>query len=247
MNLNDSSSGIVGGTEVQEGSREMVSTVLLFDKARNSLCTGTLIDDQLVLTAGHCVDENSKEMVVIFAKKIEEVNLESVRPVVEIKRHEQYDPKIPKNLADVAMVKFEALPGLPDGYAPAKILSDWSLLQAQTKFIAAGYGINKAWIFKKGSGTLRTIELEISDPNFSETEVLIDQSLNRGVCSGDSGGPGYIDINGQLYLWGIVSRGDAIRFPLFPNCFLFSVYTRVDSYLSWISSARRELLNKGMN
>lgn len=246
-NLNADSKGIVGGVEVQKGSREIVSTVLLYDKSKKYLCTGTLIDPQLVLTAGHCVDESSTELVVIFSRKVEEASAETVRPVVAIKRHENYNEKMTKNMADIALIRIDPLVGLPEGYAPAKILSDWSLLQPQRKTIAAGYGINRAWIFKKGSGTLRSTQLEISEPGFSETEVLVEQSLKRGVCSGDSGGPGYLDIDGELHLWGVVSRGDSIPIPLFPDCFMFSIYTRVDSYLPWIDAARMELLNKELN
>lgn len=245
--LTGASDSIVGGIEVQKGAREIVSTVLLYNKVKGYLCTGTIIDTQIVLTAGHCVEGDASELIVVFSEKIEGIRPENVRPVVSFKRNENYGTKKAKNMADIAVIRFNPLQGLPEGYAPARILTDFSVLQPGQKIVAAGYGVNRAWILKRGAGVLRTAQLEISDPAFSETEVLVDQSLKRGVCSGDSGGPGYVEIEGQLYLWGVVSRGDSIPIPLVPDCFLFSVYTRVDYYASWIDAARVELLGNVPN
>lgn len=237
----DSATGIVGGTEVSPGSREMYSTVGLYDKQSKSLCTGSLISENLVLTAGHCIGDDPKQMVVIFKQKFDDAQPENIRVVTAAKRHAQYNPKQSRNTADIAVIKFDSSAGLPQGYGPAKLLPNFSLLQPGARIVAVGYGLSKSWIFKSGAGVLRTTELKVKD-GFSETEIMIDQSLKKGVCSGDSGGPGYMDVDGQLYLWGVVSRGDSIPIPLTPNCFLFSVYTRVDVYAPWIIQAANELL-----
>lgn len=238
---NESGNGIVGGSEVKSGDREMYSTVGLYDKAGKFLCTGTLIAGDMVLTAGHCIGEDPKQMVVIFKDKFENAAKEDMRPVVAAKRNEKYNPKQATNTADIAVIKFNPGAGLPAGYGTAKLLPDFNLLQPGARVVAVGYGLNWSWVVSKGAGTLRTTELQVRDPNFSETEVAIDQSLKRGVCSGDSGGPGYMDINGQLYVWGVVSRGDSLPIPLTPKCFIFSVYTRIDVYATWIKGAIAEL------
>ena len=239
----ESQKGVIGGIEVKPGQREAESTVLLYDKEEKFLCSGTLIDAELVLTAGHCISKDPSQMYVVFSHSLAALGDDSLRPVVSARRHENYDVKAVKNIGDIAIVRFNPYHGLPSGYRPAKLLPDFSVLQEDGEIVAAGYGVNKAWIVKKGDGVLRTTKLKIYNPNFSETEVLVKQSIRRGVCSGDSGGPGYVDINGELYLWGVVSRGDSIPIPLFPDCFLFSVYSRVDSFLPWIQETRTLLMS----
>ena len=236
--------GIVGGSEVTSGSPEIYSTVGLYDKQDKFLCTGTLISEGLILTAGHCIGQDPKQMVVIFKETFKGAQPQEMRQVLDAKRHEDYNTKMTENMADIGVVLFDTSQGLPQGYGYAKILKDYSLLQPGARVTAVGYGLNVAWILKLGSGVLRSVDLKVKNPSFSATEIMVDQSLKRGVCSGDSGGPGYLKVDGQLYLWGVVSRGDSLPIPLTPDCFMFSVYTRVDSYLSWILDASQALLQR---
>ncbi len=48
-----------------------------------------------------------------------------------------------------------------------------------------------------------------------------------GSCSGDSGGPAFIEQNGQLLLAGLTSRGDG-------PCRRLGIYTMVDYFSLWI-------------
>ncbi|QDK38144.1 trypsin-like serine protease [Bdellovibrio sp. NC01] len=232
---------IVGGKEVQPGDREMTSTVGLYDTEGKFLCTGTLISANLVLTAGHCIGEKPEKMIVIFKENFNDLNKDNTRPVVGAVRHKDYDPKRGTNTADIAVIRFDNTVPVPAGYKTAKLLPDFNLLQKGTSVVVAGYGLNWSWVIKKGSGVLRTTELQVKDPNWSETELSLSQSVKRGICSGDSGGPGYLDIDGQLYVWGVVSRGDSLPIPLTPDCFIFSVYTRIDAYKTFIVEAAAEL------
>ncbi|MDG0816304.1 S1 family peptidase [Bdellovibrio svalbardensis] len=236
-----SNSSIIGGSEVKAGDREMVSTVGLYDKAGKFLCTGTLISGNLVLTAAHCIGEDPTQMVVIFKDKFSNAKPEDMRPVIAAKRHDKYQPEQRLNTADIAVVRFNPGAGIPAGYNTAKVLRDFSLLSPGAKIIAVGYGLNWSWVITKGAGTLRTVELEVENPAFSETEISLQQSLKKGICSGDSGGPGYIDIGGQLYVWGVVSRGAALNIPLTPKCAMTSIYTRVDVYAPFIIDAAKAL------
>lgn len=235
------SPSILGGQEVASGSREIVSTVALYNPIAKTLCTGTLIDQDIVLTAAHCITDKPEQMMVIFKNKINEAKADDFRRVVMAKKHEKYNPDQQANTADIAIVKFDIKNGLPASYGVAKMLPDFSLLKPAASIVAVGYGLNWSWIVNTGAGTLRKTQLKIHEAFFSETEIAVDQSLQNGVCSGDSGGPGYMDINGQLYLWGVVSRGDSLAIPLTPKCFLFSVYTRIDVYAKWVGDAILEL------
>jgi secreted trypsin-like serine protease len=60
-------------------------------------------------------------------------------------------------------------------------------------------------IVMTGDGKLRQGKAPIS--SVQETEVRLDET-KAGTCSGDSGGPAYIEKDGVNYLFGITSRGD---------------------------------------
>lgn len=235
------SAAIVGGRELKPGSREMVSTVGLYDLKEKFICTGTLISSNLVLTAAHCVGADPSKMVVVFKDNFSNAKKEDMREVVAAKVNTSFDPGKATNTADIAVIKFDDSVDLPAGYKPARILRDFSILKKGTEVVAAGYGLNWTWVTRKGAGTLRSAELKISEDKFSETEISLDQSVFKGVCSGDSGGPGYIDIDGQLYVWGVVSRGDSLPGRIFPKCMILSIYTRIDVHAPWIVEAMESL------
>lgn len=77
-----------------------------------------------------------------------------------------------------------------------------------------------------GDGILRQTHALIS--SVQDTEFRLDESHGHGTCSGDSGGPAYALVNGQLMLTGITSRGSAL-------CDSIGVYTTVAAYTQWIS------------
>src|SRR4051812_3490531 len=59
---------IIGGTEVQQGDPVLKSTVAIFDGS--ALCTGSIIDQDLVVTAAHCISDPSR-MAVLFTTDLE--------------------------------------------------------------------------------------------------------------------------------------------------------------------------------
>lgn len=75
-----------------------------------------------------------------------------------------------------------------------------------------------------GDGVLRKTTSSIKyifEHEFTTHEV------ESSTCAGDSGGPVFVDLNGQLYLAGITSRGSLL-------CKGESVYTSVPSFVDWI-------------
>ncbi|WP_413584461.1 S1 family peptidase [Bdellovibrio sp. HCB274] len=235
----DGNSQVIGGDLVKPGSRVMRSTVGLYDPKAGALCSGTLIAENMVLTAAHCVAGDPKALQVHFNNEMKKSTQEQIRKVDAGFVNTDYDPQRKENTADIAILRFKG--GLPAGYAPAKRLKNSGALVQGIQVVIAGYGLNRSWVIKSGAGTLRTTELVVADPNFSATEAMLKQSLKRGACSGDSGGPAYLDIKGELYLWGVLSRGDALPTRLTPDCFMLSVYTRADIYATWIDQ-KMELL-----
>ncbi|ASD65441.1 serine protease [Bdellovibrio bacteriovorus] len=239
----DSQSGVIGGEKVEMGSRIMRSTVGLYDEGSGTLCTGTLISKELVLTAAHCVTPGSTHQLVFFTDDIKNMNAYNSRYAIKALRHEDYERNRGRkyDTADIALVRIRG-EYIPVGYAPAPIFADFQSLKQGSEVVVAGYGLSWAWGVKKGSGALRTTKLKVGEARYGQNEVLIAQSVKKGVCSGDSGGPAYIDKNGELYLMGVTSRGDSMATPLTPKCFQFSIYSRVDAYLPWIKKTSELLL-----
>lgn len=240
VSLNQNQQGVIGGDKVTAGMNVARSTVGLYDGKSKSLCSGTLIGENLVLTAAHCIDETSDQLVVYFGKDFADKDQSLLRRTVKALVNTDYNPKRAEDTGDIAVVRFEG--SLPAGFAPAPLLKDFSGVGEGTRVVVAGYGLNWSWGVKRGAGVLRTTTLKVNGA-FGSSEVMLDQSLRRGICSGDSGGPAYLDVNGQLYLLGVASRGDSLPIPLTPNCFIMSIFTRVDIYANWIATTSAQLMS----
>jgi secreted trypsin-like serine protease len=231
--LSNNTDGIVGGKKIDSSDIAGRSTVGIYSKDVGYICTGTLVAPNVVLTAGHCVDAKAKEIVIIFAPEMKNAKKDQVRKVVQSVVHPQYSTEVKsKDMYDVALMKFEGQ--APANYKIAPMLFDHGAIQTDLRTIVAGYGLSWTIGPKAGAGTLRTTDLRIKDANFSNTEVMLDQSITRGICSGDSGGPAYLMVNGVLHVWGVASRGDSLPGWLTPKCMLFSIFTRVDAHQAFI-------------
>lgn len=75
-----------------------------------------------------------------------------------------------------------------------------------------------------GDGELRKTTAPVAYK--SESEFVLNET-NSGSCSGDSGGPAYIQTEGRLYLVGITSRGNL-------SCDSRGVYTSISAHIDWL-------------
>ena len=232
---------IIGGQEATNQVYD-ASIVALYNTAEGSLCTASLLSQSIAVTAAHCVGGQPSDLIVLFVKNINEKN-PTVRQVSAYKTSPIWASRQSEltNNGDIAIVKFDG--GLPAGYQPIQMLNKVSALSTGMTMTLAGFGTSDG-VHGTGAGVLRFVDVTVQDANYSKSEILIDQTHGKGACHGDSGGPAYIQVNGQYLLAGVTSRG--VNDPK-NDCSVASAYTSVAYYTSWITRTAKELNKKAVN
>lgn len=224
---------IVGGLDLNSADKNsqniINSVVALYDEGSGEYCTGVLVADNVVLTAAHCVGSVPEALTIIFETEVHKlrptrrfVDKAEVSPYWSTRRSND------KDRADIALLHFSG--SMPTNYRPVKFLTKPELLVKGTRVLIAGYGVNDA-NFDLGAGILRAASMKIDDERFSASEISVDQRSNMGACRGDSGGPGFIEVNKQIYLWGVIARGisDSNR-----TCDQFAALTKTSAHAAWL-------------
>lgn len=233
--------GIIGGTEVQATDKIQNSIVAVYDAFEGEICTGSLLPNNIVLTAAHCVGYFTEDMYVFFGTEINalserrQVDKVEFSPYWENRQNEEFDT------GDIAMIHFTGT--VPAGYKPVKFLPNKRNLKAGMEITVAGYGISDG-VTGEGVGRLRSTKVTISNLNYSTSEFLVDQTKGTGACHGDSGGPAYVEIKGELYLMGVTSRGVKDENN---DCSQFSAFTSTLYYKIWINRMATKLSKSLVN
>jgi secreted trypsin-like serine protease len=249
LNLSDF---IVGGTPVAANDGIASSTVALVivgsesagpeqpgsqgKSMEVSLCTGSILSDDMIITAAHCVFNKPSSVHIVFGNAINPVNLRNSVEAASYIAHPDYNPeKMTADQNDVAAVFFKG--GVPSGFRPAELLPESSRLENGERVVLAGFGITDAET-KQGSGILREATVSIANASLGKTEVVLDQTHGQGACHGDSGGPAFLKNGNTNYLWGVTSRGYPNRAS--DDCAHDVVYTKIDSQMAFLQEAIRQ-------
>lgn len=230
-------SAIIGGSVVQAGDKITESIVAVYDASEGQLCTGSLLPNNLVLTAAHCVGAYKEEMYIFFDLSLSAKSERRQVDKLEISPYWATRQRKEKNTGDIAILHFTGT--VPAGYKPATFLpaSQKSALKRGTTVVLAGYGITNG-VTGEGAGTLKMTSVKVEDPLYSVSEVKLNQTEGTGACHGDSGGPAYVVLNGKYYLWGITSRGVHDENN---DCSKYSAYTSALYYKVWINRMAQKL------
>lgn len=259
----ETGAGIIGGETAKIDSAGIKSVVMVFNTKIKSLCTGTLIADDMILTAAHCVVEET-ETTQVEAPTLQDPNdiravfglspftatNPTLRKVTMVRPHEKYTGKeTSADLYDIALVRFEG--GRPTGTEIA-LLPDGPPSDVIVPFRAIGYGrsnglLNKATSSTNptGAGVLRVANLKAYFLFDHDREFVVDQTAGSGICLGDSGGPALVRrTDGKDVVIGVVSRVIASgqteaeeKDEKFNLCAHSSIYTSVSGFTSWIRSS----------
>lgn len=238
-------SSIIGGQEIASKLDPIAkTTVLIYNTLTRQICTGSLLENNLILTAAHCVHRQIQSMLIYFIQNSRTATKEMSRLVTGAVTHPLWvtNKNNLKDAGDMALLKYSG--DAPQGYTATTFLPNPSYLLNNTPVVLAGYGVSDSRT-KQGSEILRQTATVISNNRYAYTEIQLDQRLGRGSCHGDSGGPAFIVINGTHYLWGILSRGDQDRED---KCNQFSIYTLILAHYKWIQDTAKALtLNPNLN
>lgn len=246
LDVGTQGSSIIGGDQVEAEDVISKSTVAIIAAVKTTdgqqgefICTGSLMSDNVVLTAGHCVPVVGSEykevkLFVVFHRDLNAMKMSDIRLVTGAAIHPLYGQTDGgADMNDVALIRFAGTKAA--GYDVAKFLDDESVLVQGASVTLAGYGLNKTdGINTESDNTLRKVNVEVFG-DFGSTEVVLDQQNGRGACHGDSGGPAFINVGGAEYVWGITSRGAGKNGV--DDCSLAAVYTKVKAQRSFIDGA----------
>ena len=179
----------VAGGVVDDGDPAVVA-LLVGDVP---VCSGALVASRTILTAGHCTLADG----VAFG-------LDASTPQQRIEAvSSQTHPQFTAEGApyDFALL---TLASSPEGITPLRIvevaLSD-ALVGATIRHV--GYGVTRE-ATHTGAGEKRTVDNPLDR---IDAERLYSGAPGRQTCSGDSGGPGLMIIDGREVVVGVVSDG----------------------------------------
>ncbi|XP_026479139.1 serine protease snake-like [Ctenocephalides felis] len=243
---------VIGGELTKP--REFPHMALLGMGDKNSkkwTCGGTLISDEFVLTAGHCIF-SSQDGEVKWVR-LGENNIQNSQEtetqdfeVAQIIKHPQY--KAPSRYNDIALLRLDRKAILNKYVIPACLHTEFNI--GHQKAIATGWG--RTHTYGTTSQQLYKVTLELfsqQECNDTYAAFISNRRLKYGIvpesqmcaghhteskdtCQGDSGGPLQTYLNDPTCMYdviGITSFGIACGVVGSPG-----VYTRVSEYLPWI-------------
>ena len=208
------------------------------------VCTGTLIDTDVVLTAAHCVDAAPASHIITGSDTSHGRWTRVVRTTV----HPDWSAATETG-PDIAVLELNGSANAPFVLLASGCVAD-EYVQDGADVTIAGFGSVQA-DGTSGNTALHAADSAIRDADCSESELdghatscasdlPLGHELFAGgdgvdACLGDSGGPLYIEDRwGHAYLAGVTARGvrDASGNP----CGGGGVWVRPDAYVDWIAT-----------
>jgi len=261
--------GIIGGKTVSSESLVAKGTVFILhtsydlkeDKEKMMACTGSLIDENIVLTAAHCVPSNEDQARLRVAFSVDPIcTIEAdgkgaLRRVEKVVVHPKYNAMTEDSDYDLALVRFSGV--APSGHVPFRLVKKSIELTPSSQIYVAGYGrTTEANVEDPSSPVLKIAQVqvvenaEVSSKNTSDTHASVlyfDQRKGQGACQGDSGGPTLLKQGNEIFLIGVISAGDTLTASEMTkenvSCKVGLRTASVGGQKEWIHTTYKKLIN----
>jgi MYXO-CTERM domain-containing protein len=222
---------VIGGEPTPDGQYPATGALLVGGQPS---CSGTLIAPDVVITAAHCVDNLLTGGQIPSFTLARDANTATAGEIVAGESaigHPQFDLMSNPGTGvgqwfdiglvvlaeDITTVDYEIMPDPTEATAGMAEGMDVELV---------GYGLTSVDSFEVGvkhHGLADLVEV-------GSHELFIAEPGQQQNCNGDSGGPAYVDIDGNRRIVGVVSRAPDQN----PTCDHGGIDTRIDPYLEWI-------------
>ncbi len=216
---------IVGGTET-EGWPAVGA--YLIDGGNAGLCTATLVRPDVLLTAAHCADDHGDYEAWSNVSYVWGSGNAGWVVASEVVIHPLYEVVDSSYAHDLAVLLLDE-PITDIQYIPVNTENvDYTWQDEWLHFV--GYG-SDSYYGGPGSGLKRETDIQIYD---YYPETLITYTAGTNTCTGDSGGPAFVERDGNWYVAGVISSGFAWDHGG-DSCHGAGVQMRVDHELDFLS------------
>jgi hypothetical protein len=202
---NTSSVSITGGSAATANDQFSASTISLAIRTRGifeGFCTATIVAENALITAKHCVDDLNGPSFAFFGpdtsdlKSVSDQDWKVSGMLVETEKIFLHRD------VDLAIVKLRKR--IPAGHKIAELVDVSQKYSQSQDVVAAGFGLGRD---RKSNTILNYAKLEFLNENERLGNILVSGNLNGAICKGDSGGSVYLPVsNGAILLAGVISQ-----------------------------------------